>query len=184
MGTSGRAAPRPAATLHGLVAESQDPATLLGTSLPLATGVVHLVRVHVPAGGTANSVLAYVTTGGVALTSGQCFAGLYSVSGSTATRIGVTADQAAAWGSTGVKTMALTAPVAVSAATDYLVAFLANGGTGPALRAGDSVLGVNIGLAAPNLRYSTSGTGLTALPSSINIGAASALAAAYFAALV
>jgi len=185
MGSSGGASQvRAGAVQHGLIAESQDPATLLGTSLPVAVGVLHLVRVYVPVAATVTSILAYVTTAGVSLTAAQNLAGLYSVAGSTATKVGTSTDQTTPWGSTGAKTMALTGTVAVTADTDYLVVLLANGVAGPGFRSGDSVLGVNMGLAAPALRYATSGTGLTALPSTINLAGASALAAAYFAALV
>jgi hypothetical protein len=60
---------------------------------------------RIPVATTIISALLFLDTAGSALTSGQqCFAALYSSSG---TLLSVTADQSTAWVSTGLRTMAL-----------------------------------------------------------------------------
>lgn len=81
---------------------------------------------RVPAA-TITNLHVCVTGAGATLTSGQCLAALYTRAGAL---LGVTATQHTAWQSTGIKTMALTAPVAVPAG-DYYVGFWYNGTTAP-----------------------------------------------------
>lgn len=155
---------------HGLISWSMDPALCSGATAP-TSGQVILVRLHISAATTINNIVAVVATAGTALTAGQCFAGLYSAAGA---KLGETADQSSAWATTGVKTMPLTSPVAVQAG-DYYVALLAVGTTPPAWARG-SVIGAlaNIGITATTSRFGVAtGSSVTALPSSLTVGATS-----------
>jgi hypothetical protein len=71
----------------------------------------------------------YVVTAGSSLTSGQNFAALYD---SSKNLVGITADQATAWGTTGEKVMALTTPYVVTAPGLFKGAMWSVGTTPPA----------------------------------------------------
>lgn len=146
---------------HGYLTWTFDPTIMSNIAATGVAGTLNLVRVHIPAGGTATNILFHVGTAGVTLTAGQCFIGLWNAAG---TRIGVSADQAAAWGTTGLKTAALVGGPYVLPAGDYYIGYWFNGTTGPGpLRqstANPAVI-MNLGLAAPNLRVCSADTGLT-----------------------
>lgn len=170
------------ATDHGLITWTSDPAACRSTDDSTTAGVVYLCKVKIVNRSTiVTNVLAGVTTAGATLTSGQCLAGLYD---STGTRLAITADQSTAWTTTGLKTMALTAPQTL-AVGNYYVALLANGTTPPRFMtgAGGSASTLNAGLATSAARFLTSGTGQTALPASITLGSASTNSGARWAAL-
>lgn len=79
----------PAPYHHGFIGWMSDPATLV-SNLALATGRIFLNAIPLSATAATNKV--WFSTGnsaGTALTSGQCFVGLYDSSG---TRLGVSAD--------------------------------------------------------------------------------------------
>jgi hypothetical protein len=124
-----------------------------------------VVKVKLASSSTASNILMIVSTAGVTLTSGQCFAGLYSGAG---VLLSATADQSVAWQSTGVKTMALSATQAVVAGT-YYVAFYANGTTLPAFRIGTgSSLPGSVNLSTANARFALVNASLTtSLPGSL-----------------
>lgn len=130
-------------------------------SLAGAAGVLHLVRIRRVPATTITNLLIMVATAGSGLTAGQCFGALYTAAGAL---VAQTVDQAAAWASLGLKTMALSSPQAV-AAGDYYVGLWYNGTTAPAVvRSNASINGVttNAGLAAPNFEVCvTNDTGLT-----------------------
>jgi hypothetical protein len=150
---------------HGLTTWTQDPATCAAGQLLPAAGTVHFARIHLPVAASITNILMFVSTAGSGLTSGQCFAGLYTAAGSL---IASTADQATAWASTGTKTMALAGGAQALAAGDYLIGFFANGSTLPSFLRGVSQSAVNAGLSASTSRYGTAATGqTTSMPSSI-----------------
>lgn len=148
-----------------LAAWNMDPALCTagsGTTLAAVT----LIRVNLRYPQSVTNVLAYVTTGGGTLTSGQNFAGLYNSSG---TRVAATADQSTAWASTGLMTMALSGGPYALAAGFYWVALLANGTTAPSflrMTTPQSASAPNLGMSVTGSRCATNGTG-TSLPSSI-----------------
>lgn len=149
---------------HGLITWTQDPATCAAGQLVATAGTVNFARIHLPEAKTITNILLFVSTAGVTLTSGQCFAALYTAAGAL---VASTADQATAWQSTGTKTMALSS-AQPCAAGDYLVAFFYNGTTAPTFLRGVSQSAINAGLSASTSRYGTAATGqTTAMPGSI-----------------
>lgn len=146
---------------HNFLAWTFDPTIMSNIAATGTAGVLNLVRIHVPAAITATNLLFHVGTAGVTLTAGQCFIGLWNAAG---THIGVSADQAAAWGTTGLKTAALAGGPFALPAGDYYIGYWFNGTIGPGpLRqstANPAVI-MNLGLAAPNLRVCSADTGLT-----------------------
>lgn len=148
---------------HSLLAWAYDPRGA-ANSTALTSGTVYLIKVQVTASGqTSNGMVVHVPSAGVTLTAGQNFVGLYDAAG---TRVAVSADQTAAWGSNGFKTIAWTAPVAVTPGF-YYIAILTNGATGISIAREanlDATL-VNINLTPATLRWSAGGTGLTGLTS-------------------
>jgi hypothetical protein len=153
---------------QGYKAWSLDPAVDTSGGTALADGVIHVVGMNLKFPARVSTISAVVHTAGATIA--NCFAGLYNLAG---TRLGVTADQATPWASTGLKAMALTAPVDVPAGWLY-VALLEGSGTtdvqfargAPALSASPAV--ANAGMTAPKLRSGTIGSGLTALPATID----------------
>lgn len=173
------------ATDHGLVAWSFDPANMqAGTILPTA-GLLQVVRVRALTS-VATSIEMYVTAGGTTLTSGQCLAALYSGAGALLGAGAVTASAhgtgATGWGDAGAKSLPLTVAQAVTPYADYLVCFYANtGGTLPTFARAAAVASgaaLNVGMAAPTLRFSSANSGLTtAMPA--NVGAQTAIGTAW-----
>lgn len=166
---------------HSLLAWAFDPRGAANSTV-LTTGALHLIKVQVTASGqTSSGMQMYVATAGVTLTAGQNFVGLYNAAGA---RVALSADQTAAWGSVGFKTIAWSAPVAVTPGF-YYVAILTNGTTGPAVaREGnlDASL-VNPNLTPATLRWSAGGTGLTgltALPANVTMADRAASATTYW----
>ncbi len=148
---------------HGLIGWSVpiDYATQVSLlSVEAGAGTLRLSLMRRLPAATITNLHIVVTTAGSGLTAGQCFAALYSRAG---TRLGVTADQSTDWASVGVKTMPLTAPVAVPAG-DYYVGLWYNGTTAPTvLRSNQGGVGVQatIGQVAGNFNTSRADTGLT-----------------------
>jgi parallel beta-helix repeat protein len=156
---------------HGLVEWNYDPIAAVAStanSTTLASGTVQLVKITAQTGGTVNNIIVNCLALGSTLTSGQNFAAIFDSSGN---RLGITADQTTAWGSTGLKTMALTAGVTLTAGADYYIAFLSVGTTPPkfAQTGVGSFLEVNVGLGSTVLRFCTNVTGQTAMPSSLTL---------------
>ena len=148
---------------QGLVTWTMDVMTATANSILPAQGTLYLVRVHVPVAATVRNILAAITNAGSGLRSGQCFAGVWNASGGA--RVGVTADQAAGWATTGVKTMALAGAVSLTAG-DYYIGLYANGTTLPNFARGNNQIGgafANAGMSG-NFRVATANTGLTTTP--------------------
>lgn len=154
--------------IYGFVALPYDPVSAGASSL-LASGTVYMIRVDIAAPATFTTITIPIFTAGSGLTAGQNFAGVYTAAG---TRVAVTADQSAAWATSGVKSMALTAPYAAAAGT-YYIALLANGTTPPGVLRSVStgaVEGVlNFGLTPATARWTTGPTGQTTLPLSVTM---------------
>jgi hypothetical protein len=156
-----------------------DVALVRGASAIATSGLLHLTRLHLPVSATVTNIVVGVGTAGNTLTSGQCFAALFTSAGALLSQ---TADQATAWASTGLKTMAL-AVAQSCAAGDYYVGVWANGTTGPALNfTGPVNASINGSFAAPNLRFASADTGLTTTAPN-PFGVQTALSTAWWAAL-
>lgn len=164
---------------HGLITAVADPALMQNSQAPAGgAGVLQLVRLHLPVAATITNVCLWVSTGGSGLTSGQCFAGLYTTSGNL---LSATADQSTAWTSTGLKSMALSSSQALTAG-DYYVGFFANGTTLPSFLRGVGSSAGNLGLSAANARFATAATGnTTSMPPSA--GTLTGASAAFWAGL-
>lgn len=147
---------------QNLIAWTFDPSEAGGNSLP-GVGVIQLSAIILRTAKTITNVLLTVAATGT-LTSNQNFAGLYTSAG---TLVGVTADQTAAWGSTGLKTMALTSQYSAAAGV-YWVGFVVNGtacqfARGSAVTGGNTLF--NTGLTVSTARYATNGSAQTSLSS-------------------
>lgn len=163
---------------HNLVGWSFDPVQVqAGTIMPTA-GLLNLCRIKFTASLVTN-VLLHATTTATSLTTGQCFAALYSSAGAL---LSATADQSVAWATGGLKTMALTAAQTVTPGSWGYVGWFANtAGTLPTFSRGINSASaiVNAGLSAPNFRYATADAALTtAMPASF--GAQTGGATAYW----
>lgn len=167
-------------TDHGFVSWAFDPAQTNGSSSPLATaGTLYLVKLHVPVVQTVTNIATYVATAGSGLTNGQCYAALYQ----NGSLLGTTADQATAWASTGLKSMALTGGPVIVPAGDVYVAYWFNGTTGPAIyRAGGTTTMINANLSASASRFGTANSSVTTTAPS-TLGTISAYSLAIWAAL-
>lgn len=181
MGSSGgRAAGQTTiASDHNLVAWSTPMSVARDVSLlsvEAAAGTLRLSRIRRVPTASITNVLIYVTTGGSSLTSGQCFAALYTSAGAL---IGQSADQATAWQSSGIKTMALAGGPYSFAGGDCYVGLWYNGTTAPTLlRAGVGSSGaqMNVGQSSSEYDCMYADTGLTTTaPSSIGAKTSSAL---------
>jgi hypothetical protein len=166
---------------HGLLTWSGEPAAFGSSTAPTPAGTITFAKVFLPSAQTVTNVLLYAVAGGSVLTSGQCFAALYTAAGSL---VAQTADQAASWASAGLKTMALAGGAQPLAAGGYTVAWWYNGTTSPAwARGGNQAAGfINIGLASPSLRFGTADTGRTTTAPG-TLGAQTASSTAWWAAL-
>jgi hypothetical protein len=142
---------------QGLVSYTYDPATVSGNATLASAGVLYLSRLHVDVAATVTNILASIATAGATLTAGQCGAALYNASGAL---LSATADQASAWGSTGLKTMALAVAQNLPAG-DYYVGLWFNGTTSPAFYRQGTGAHINAGLAATASRFGTANTGVT-----------------------
>lgn len=155
---------------QGFASWSYDPFTNSATTA-LSTGVVYMTRIKVPKDVAVTQIHYGVFASGSGLTAGQNFVGIYNSAG---TLLVTSADQTAAWGTTGAK--ATTIPTTILTAGTYDIAILTNATTtgitivrGTAVGAASPILNAN--LATANLRSSTSGTGQTSLPPSITMSA-------------
>lgn len=149
---------------HDLITWQFDPASnMVGTAL--TSGTVNMSKLWIRQSVTITNVCVSISTVGAALVAGQNFGGLYD---STGTRLGVTADQTAAWGTAGFKEMALTVPQAVAPGA-YYVAIVSNAGTTPSFCRGSAITASvpNAKLTATNGRFTTGPAAQTTLPASI-----------------
>jgi hypothetical protein len=159
---------------YGALAWTDDPGTLNGqtTASPVA-GTVYLVKLMVPAACAPTSIWMNVATAGVGLTSGQCFAALFSSAGAL---LQVTADQSGAWNSTGNKQMTISSQ-ALPAGVCYVGQFQNFATSGARFHAGSNgIVAVNFNLSAANSRFATDSTNTgrtTSMPATLGTLAAS-----------
>jgi hypothetical protein len=148
---------------QGWLAWNYDPVYCSNAS-NLTTQTVAVARIVLPTAITVTNIAIYAVNAGATLTSGQSFIGLYDATG---TRQAVSADQSAAWVSSGLKTVAMTTPYSAAAGT-YFVALLCNGTTpmGPARTNSSGAIIANAGLTAATFRFGIAASGQTALPAS------------------
>lgn len=148
--------------LNGAVAWSMDPVRASVANTP-GSGSLSLSRVSVNYKATITNLYLNVQAAGSGLTAGQNLVGMYDANGN---RVGISADQTAAWGTTGSKTAALTMTGPLEPGIYYL-AFLSNGTTVPHINGGDNVL-QNIGPLAAPFRFGSL-AGQTTLPATITL---------------
>jgi len=148
----------------------------------VSSGYLYVAGVQIPYATTVSNVLLHISLIDAALVAGQNFAALYQ-GGSL---LGTTANQTSAWGSTGVKTMALDGgAVSVTAGLAYVAWFANNGSATTTLRFGRALAataaagGYNTGVT----RWAfTSNSGLTTtMPSTL--GSTTAITSAFWAAV-
>lgn len=149
----------------------------------LSSGIMGLTKMYIPRSTPITRLTLYVGTAGNTLTTGQNFVGLYTNAG---VLIGTSADQTTAWGTTGVKTAALTGGPFVANSSnveDYWVwtAVLGNGTTPPAFfNETNAAAFLNLGLSAAQSRSCFSGSAQTALPGSFTPSAVTPYSHAFF----
>lgn len=149
---------------YGFLAWVGDPG-YIGGSLAVGANMVHLMRIKLPRAMTITNVI-HRQTGTPTLTSNQNFAALYDTAGN---RVAVSADQTTAWGAAGLKTTAMTTPYAAPAGFIY-AALLFNGSGMPNLgRFGTASAFNNAGLSAANLRFASTASGQTSMPTTITM---------------
>lgn len=153
-------APAQIAADRGYLAWTQPLQLLTGGSVMPTAGLVGLRRIRrVPASSVTN-IVTYVTVAGATLTAGQCFAALYTSAGAL---VAQSADQATAWASAGVKTMALAGGPYSLAAGDYYVGVWFNGTTGPTFARSGAVNAnlTNAGLTAGSFEAASANSSVT-----------------------
>lgn len=160
---------------YGAFAWTDDPGTLNGqtTTSPTA-GTVYLTKLMVPAACTVTSIWMNVVTAGVGLTTGQCFAALFSPAGAL---LQTTVDQSTAWASTGNKQMTITGQ-ALAAGFCYVGQYQnLTPGTNVRFHGGSNgIAAVNFNLSAAASRFATDSTNTgrtTTMPATLGTLAAS-----------
>jgi hypothetical protein len=163
---------------YGLLGWTYDPNYPSGVA-GVATTTMAMIKLKLN-DGTVSALGVSVSTVGSGLTAGQNFLALYDVAGNL---IGQTADQSAAWTTTGYKQASLITPVAVTQGY-YYAAILSNGTTPPLflrganLSAGAGLL--NLSLSASDYRFSVVNAAGTTPPATVNLGARTASITAYW----
>lgn len=150
---------------HGLLAWSYDPILAFG-SQGLVSGTPSFARVYLREPATITKVWCYLSVLGNGLVSAQNFLALVDAAGG---RVGVTADQTSAWGSTGLKSADLVTPYQADAGA-YWVELLSNATTStPSFaRPAAPFTGVaNVNLTASASRFAAGPAGQTTPPGSI-----------------
>jgi hypothetical protein len=166
---SGGANIQPADIGTGLASWTVEPAACSSNQFQGGGGTGYGTQFEVRSTVTISTLYMLLSTAGGTLTSGECYAGIYS---STGTQLGTTADQSSAWeGGTGLQTMTLTAYSAGSLTLQpgkYWACYFAVGTTQPKFMGGPGSPyfgAVNCGFTGANSRAATLFTGATtALP--------------------
>lgn len=147
---------------YGFIAWTFDPVNASGAGELSSPGTLALASVVLRSSATVSNIVAFVDAAGASLTANECFMGIYDYE--SWDLLAQTPDQSSAWTSTGSKTMPLSAPVVLAKGV-YWIAMLANGTTAPQWARNPNNTGT---LLSGYFRGASSGTGLTALPSSLN----------------
>lgn len=155
----------PIPELHGLLSWDYDP-LLAASDAEFVQGIVYLQKVLFHRSTQPTTLRFTVTNGATGPT--NTYVGVYDLSGNRLTQ---SADISSMIGTTGTKSASMVSPP-VMAPGYYYTAFIcgATPGQGPRL----AIAGVpaslgNANLSAPNLRFASYSSGLTALPSTITM---------------
>lgn len=153
---------------HGYLAETMDSSLASGSPTQVA-GTLILARIYNPRAAVCVGVVIIVNTAGATFSNTNKIA-LFADDGSV--KMVETADQAAAWASTGAKTTLWTAPQQLAADTWYRIVILASATTMPVFRAGQATAGTtNAGLTGAAIRGGTGATGQTTIPATVDAAA-------------
>ena len=159
---------------YGFVAWTTDPADA-GTDYTLASGLLALVRVFVPAGNVIAAVWAGVKTAGNTA-GGETRAAVYDDTGA---RIGISADTATWMTTSGWRSLALGASIAAAGADRYVwVASLTTYGSTPTVKGNAAAVDVLLNRGTAN-RRSVFLTSQTTAPASVDLTAATLNTAIY-----
>jgi hypothetical protein len=153
---------------NAFLAVGMDPAGAANAFTPSA-GVVYLAATYFPAGGTiSNITVGFRGTAGAGVANG--FVGLYTLSGTTATRVATSNAQTTAFQSAAPATIGLSASYTFAGGADayLLAAFLVGSATTvPQVAAAQSSSPANMGLSGAAQRGMSALTAQTSLPASI-----------------
>jgi hypothetical protein len=144
---------------YGYKAWTYDPVHIYNGGT-VSSGFLYVAAIYIPFATTVTNVLLHIGVIDAALVSGRNFAALYQ----DGNRLGATADQTSAWGTVGIKTMALTGgAVSVNAGLAYVGWFANNGSATTTLQFGRSLgpSGVTAVYNSPLTRYAYANSGLT-----------------------
>lgn len=166
----------------GWITWNYDPATAQG-STTLTSGQMFMSRLDVRTTATAVNAIYALNAAGATLTAGQNLVGLYDANGNL---LATSADQSSNWLTTGLKVTAFTSSANILAGVYYL-GFLSNGTTPMSLLRSMATSAqnatVNLGFPAATARWATTGSGLTALPSTVTMSGRAASFGSAWAAL-
>lgn len=160
--------PYPSPADFGLISWALDFA-VADQNFSLTSGQIRLIQLKLRAAATITNICLGGTTAATAATAGQNFVGLYDAAGN---RLAQSADCTTQFGTTGGKTIPLTAPYAAAAATYYVAILYVGTGTAMSCWAGSnqSPAPVNFGLTVATARYLAGPSAQTSLPASIAFG--------------
>jgi len=168
---------------HNLGGWTYDPVLHFGTQVQPTAGLMQVARIKFTKSLISN-IHFHLTGGGNTLTANQCFAALFTDAGAF---LGITSSLhgtgVGGWGDGGAKTHPLLVPQVWTPGAWCRVGWWFNGTAGATFsRAGNNGAPIsNIGLTAPNLRYSTANAGLTTAGTvPANLGAQTAGSPAYW----
>lgn len=152
-------------TAQGLITETFPRQAVSSGATIMVDGTAYFMCVGLRAGDVVTKLAIALHVAGATMTLSKV--GLYSKAG---VRLGISADQGAAWETTGIKNVSLTTPYTVTADDGYYVAVVAKGGTLPRPASGNTntiqATAVGTGMAPHGNQ-----TGQTDLPSSATITA-------------
>lgn len=143
---------------YGFLAANMPIGVLTGGNSLTSNGLVFVMKLRTDVPITVTNLHIFVSSAGSGLTSGQNFGALYDASKNL---LAQTTDQTTPWGSTGMKTMALTSSQAVAAGYFY-VALWSNGTTRPTIRsAANNSSAINGVLSTANSLWATADSSIT-----------------------
>lgn len=170
-------------TRFGFVGWNYDPVIGSAVTGPGTDQQLYMLEVQLPNDATVTNVNLGIGVAGSGFTANRNFVGIYNTAG---TLLMGSADQATTWSSAGLAVSPLSSPIALAAGT-YFVGFMMQATTKPTLLRTSSTANLgnvlNANQSAEEFRFSTDGTGLTALPASVNMTTRLALATAWWVAL-
>lgn len=160
--SGGGGAPAPA-TANRLLGWNFDPIVAVAGQPAPAAGEVWLSKIQLSTTGRITKVLLSLATGGTDLT--YCRLGVYSSEGAL---IATSNDLISTMSTAGNKYIDLPTPSQLTTGTEVYIGLLWTGATGPGIRGAAGTGIANMGITETiQLRFSVSGSGLTALPSTL-----------------